>query len=96
MVVSECPKNSKFTNQAHIYKTNRLLMFKYTTTAKLFKIYHCSDATKYKHVNKISCSASKRALLQHSTITIGKYHIEQKIEAECSEKEEWSQQSPYL
>lgn len=60
------------------------------------KFYHCGDATKNEHVNKVCCSSSERALFQHSAIAISKNHVEKKIETESSKEEEGSQHPPYL
>lgn len=54
------------------------------------------DTAKEKHHNEVGCFASERALLQHSTVSICEYHVEEKTKAYGAEKEERRHQSPHL
>ena len=49
--------------------------------------YNHKETSKNEHGHKISCSATKRIFFQHSTISIGKNQIEEKIKAKRSIKQ---------
>jgi len=51
-------------------------------------------ATKQEHEEEISCTSSKRTLLQHAAVPVCEYHVEQKIESKRSKKHEVCKDSP--
>lgn len=54
------------------------------------------DTAKEKHHNEVGCFASERALLQHPTVPISEYHVEEKTKAYGAKEEERRHQSPHL
>lgn len=60
------------------------------------KGYNHTHSSKYKHHHKVCRSASETAFLQHSTISICEYHVEQEIKTNWSKEQKRCDKSPYL
>lgn len=60
----------------------------------VIKGYRHDCTTEYKHKEEIGSPASKRSLLQHTTVTIRKYHVEEEIEAYCAKVHKVGHQPP--
>ena len=67
---------------------------KFKSAGYCWKLYHSWDAAKYEHVDEIGCSSSERTFLQHPTVAICEYHVEEKVEIESPKEKEWGDQSP--
>ena len=56
--------------------------------------YCHNETTEEEHEEEISRATSERPLLQHPTVAIGEYHVEQEVESDRTKEKKVGEQSP--